>query len=176
MKHTTIRNEKLFCTHCGGEYALKYAIEIGKMTEKIDAFTTLHADCEKTWVEPVPPQNSNSTIVEKATWWLANGETGSSSKTMYNCLIGNKKFEIHHPYDPDDFKRCYKLLNAVPEWKTKLHKLQCLSPQWNNLVNNWDKLTEMYEQNERTNWENYKQIGMYEFMKSILSEVEKSTV
>lgn len=171
MKHTTIRNEKLFCTHCGGEFALKYPIPIKQMNEKIDAFNAVHVDCKKTWTEP--KVSADLSINEKATWWLVNGETGASSKTMYNCLIGNKDYAINHPYDPDDFKRCYKLLNTVPEWKNDMHKLRQLSPVWSSLVDNWDTLTEMYELNEKTNWKNCKQIGMYEFMQKILSQAHK---
>ena len=33
----------------------------------------------------------------------------------------------------------------------------------------WEKLTEMYEQNNRENWKNYKEIGMYEFMQELLA-------
>jgi len=91
---------------------------------------------------------------EKLMWWIANGETGTSSKTMWNCLIGNSNFSVDHPYDPDDFSRCYKLLQTVPEW--------------NNLVENWDKLTEMFEKNQRTGWQNSKKIGMYEFMQTLI--------
>ena len=87
---------------------------------------------------------------------------------MWNCLIGNSNFPVNIPYDPDDFSRCYKLLEAVPEWKSKLHKLKPLSNQWRKLVDNWDKLTEMYELNTKENWKNSKKIGMYEFMQTLI--------
>jgi len=163
----TIRNEKLFCTCCGAEYALSYPIEIEAMTEKTNAFTVLHKDCKQTYIEPVADQ-SNS-VKEKAMWWIANGHVGMSSKTMWNRLMGNKNFPINHPYDPDDFSRCYKLLEAVPEWKNELDKLKPLSKAWNNLVENWDKLTEMFEENRRTDWKNSKKIGMYEFMQTLIN-------
>jgi len=168
IKHTTIRNEKLFCMNCGGEHALFYPIKIDDMTEKIESFNKLHKDCQKTWTEP--QANQNKDIQERAMWWINNGETGSSSKTMWNCFLGNTNFSINHPYDPDDFKRCYKLLQAIPEWKTSqyMNKLSQLSTPWKNLVENWDKLTEMYEQNVKEEWKNYKKIGMYEFMKTLI--------
>lgn len=165
MGDTTIRNEKLFCLNCGGEHELKYPIPVTEMTKKIDAFNLLHNDCEKTWKEPEVDQSKET--YEKAMFWIANGEQGLSSKTMWNCLMGNKNFQVNYPHDPDDFKRCYKLLQTVPEWKNELHKLKPLSIQWNNLVDNWDKLTEMYEQNLKDNWKNYKEIGMYELMNSL---------
>jgi hypothetical protein len=67
-------------------------------------------------------------------------------------------YPIHHPYDPDDFSRCYKLLEAVPEWKSQINKLKRLSPEWNNLVENWSELTDMFEK---------KDVRMYEFMGKI---------
>lgn len=163
---TTIRNEKLFCTCCGGEFSLNLPIEVGKMTEKTNSFQALHKDCKQTWKEP--EVNQGLAAKEKAMWWIANGFVGMSSKTMWNCLIGNKDFHINHPYDPDDFSRCYKLLEAVPEWKTRLHNLKILSTEWCNLVNNWDELTRMYELNKKDNWANSKKIGMYEFMQTLI--------
>ena len=163
---TTIRNEKLFCTCCGGEFALNLPLAIDEMTSKTDAFQELHKDCKQTWTEPKADQSKSSNA--KAMWWVANGQVGMSSKTMFNCLIGNSDFHNHHPYDPDDFSRCYTLLEAVPEWKRRLHELKKLSGEWCNLVNNWDELTRMYEQNVKENWKNSKKIGMYEFMQTLI--------
>ena len=163
VEHTTIRNEKLFCLNCGGQHPLIMPIPIKEMTNKIDAFNVLHKDCKPTWKEPVADQSKS--IQEKAMFWLANGHVGMSSRTMFNCLIGNKDFAINHPYDPDDFSRCWKLLEAVPEWKNELHKLKPLSKQWSNLVDNWDKLTEFYENMRQVKKAN----GMYEFMQTLIS-------
>jgi len=35
-------------------------------------------------------------------------------------------------------------------------------------IENWDKLIEMFEENRRTDWKNSKQIGMYEFMQTLI--------
>lgn len=165
VEHTTIRNQNLFCLNCGGEYKLQYPLPISGMdsfSSKIDQFNKLHKNCKPTWVEPKADQSKD--VKEKAMWWIANGETGMSSKTMWNCLIGNKDFPINHPYDPDDFSRCYKLLQAVPEWKIELHKLKPLSTPWSNLVDNWDRLTEFYEDMRKVKKAN----GMYEFMQTLI--------
>lgn len=164
----TIRNEKFFCLNCGGDFAINYPIPVDEMIKKSKAFEDLHKDCKPTWKEPVVEQNKSTQ--ERALWWIANRETGMSSKTMWNCFMGTEKFSINHPYDPDDFKRCYKLLQVIPEWKSSkyMNMLSKLSRQWKNLVENWDKLTEMYEQNERQQWKKYKEIGMYEFMETLM--------
>ena len=167
MKSTTIRNEKLFCLNCGGDFAIKYPIAIDALNKKIKAFDSLHKDCEKTWVEPQVDKSKD--VTEKAMWWIGNGRVGASSKTMWNCFMGTPNgFAINHPYDPDDFSRCYKLLEAVPEWKLELHKLKPLSKAWSNLVDNWDELTRMYERNVQEDWKNYKKIGMYELMETLI--------
>jgi hypothetical protein len=166
VDHTTIRNSNLFCTHCGRTQVITYPIEIPMMTAMINAFNEIHKSCPPTWKEPVVDQVKS--VEEKARWWISNGRVGQSSRTMWNCLIGNKHFEVNHPYDPDDFSRCYILLETVPEWKVDLHKLKTLSPVWSNLVDNWAKLTEMYEENKRTDWKNKKQIGMYDFMQTLI--------
>ncbi len=163
---TIIRNKKLFCTKCGAEFPLPFPIGIDEMNKKTKAFDILHQDCKQTYVEPKADQSKSER--EKAMWWIASGEHGMSSETMWNCFMNNKDYPINHPYDPDDFKRCYKLLEAVPEWKERLYQLKPLSKEWSNLIDNWDKLTEMFEQNIKNNWTNYKEIGMYEFMQTLI--------
>lgn len=162
-----IRNNNLFCTCCGTEYVINYPCKIDEMIKTSKVFEQVHKKCKQTYVEPTVNPQLNA--VQKAYWWLANGERGMSSETMWHCFMDEDGFEINFPYDPDDFKRCYKLLETVPEWKNDLHKLRKLSATWSNLVDNWDKLTEMYEENIRTDWKEYKRIGMYEFMQSLRS-------
>lgn len=161
---TTIRNGNLFCLNCGGEFVLKLPMAIKEMSKKTKAFHQLHKDCESTWKETTADQTK--TIEERAIWWFANGERGMSSETMWHCFMNLKIDRVCHPHDPSDFSRCYKLLETVPEWKYKSNmlKLSKLSDAWSNLVNNWDKLTNMYEENERNDWKTHKEIGMFEFM------------
>jgi len=139
------------------------------LTKKTESFQSLHNDCEQTWLEPVADQSQS--VKEKSMWWIANGEHGMSSKTMWNCFMDNHAFPINHPHDPDDFSRCYKLLEVVPEWKNELSKLKTLSHQWSALVDNWDELTRMYELNFNNNWKNSEQIGMYKFMQKLITDV-----
>jgi len=154
--------------NCGGEHSIPFPIPIDEMTKKIDAFNQLHDDCKKTWTEP--QANQTETVHQRALWWIANGEVGQSSKTMWNCFMNSTKpYPVNHPHDPDDFSRCYKLLQAIPEWRKDLDRMKPLSKQWSNLVDNWDKLTDMYELNKKQDWKKSKTIGMYEFMQILIS-------
>jgi len=164
--HIVLRNQNLFCLNCGQEWEITYPIKVKEFAEKLKGFNLLHKNCEKTWIEPQADQRDD--VVKRAMWWIANGERGLSSETMWNCLIGNLDYPIHHPYDPDDFGRCHKLLQTIPEWKNELYRLCKLSAEWNNLVINWDKLTEMYEKNVGENCKHYKENGMYDFMQSLI--------
>ena len=166
-----IRNQNLFCDHCGETHKINYPISVSLLGDKIKAFTKLHKDCPKTWKEPEADQSKD--IESTAYFWLANGEHGMSSKAIWHCCMG--KIQSHgksHPYDPDDFSRCYKLFETVPEWREKKYVdlISAMSPQWANLMLHWDELTKMYEENKRTNWKNSDKIGMYELMQKLIKQ------
>ena len=169
---TGVRNEELFCFNCGRSYKINYPQPVSMVTAMMAQFAKDHEDCTETWKEPVN-ESEGHTEAQNAMWWAANGEHGMSSKTMFNHLsrqLQCRSMENRHPCtpsDPDDFKRCYKLLQAVPQWKGRLSELKTLSPVWEKLVDNWDKLTAMYEENVATNWKEYERIGMYELMKEM---------
>ena len=172
--NTGFRNGDLFCFNCGGSYTINYPQPVSMASALMLQFAKDHENCPSTWVEPSNVEFANEkSIVENANWWATNGEQGMSSKTMFNYFAKDTPVRLilnerpTHPSDPSDFKRCYKLLQAVPQWKERLVELKTLSPVWERLVDNWDKLTEMYEQNVKENWVNYKKIGMYEFMKTL---------
>jgi hypothetical protein len=167
---TIFRNGNLFCDHCGSSEEIDLPIKITDMNKKADAFAKFHKDCRKTWIQPVVDQSLS--VQEKANWWIVNGEQGNSSKTMFAYFSGLTGYAIYHPYDPDDFDRCHMLLEAVPEWRKDIKRLGVLSSEWKNLVENWDELTRMYLKNKETNWEQSKEIGMYELMQKCI-EIDK---
>jgi len=165
VDHTTFRNGDLFCSHCGGKQELPLPMQVEMLDAMIGAFNKIHKSCKPVWKQP--EVNQNLSVSQRANWWWNNGERGASSETMWYCLADRIK-RREHPHDPDDFKRCYKLLKVIPEWKNELHKLKEISDVWARLVENWGKLTEMYEDNERNQWKTFKEIGMYEFMQSLI--------
>lgn len=78
--------------------------------------------------------------------WLTSGERGISSRTIVCHIWGlpADSFGDSHPHDPDDLKRCLKLLAASPETKARFSEMQTLSPEWAALVRLWDALETLF--------------------------------
>lgn len=51
--------------------------------------------------------------------WLASDDTGMSSKFMA-AVLGGIGGKYAHPWDADDFGRCVRLLDAVPEFRERI--------------------------------------------------------
>lgn len=78
--------------------------------------------------------------------WLLTDDTGASSKYMASILLGKGPHAEHaYPYDADDFGRCYRFLQAVPEARKNLDKLKECGPVWNTYIENWSELEGLYE-------------------------------
>jgi hypothetical protein len=76
--------------------------------------------------------------------WLAGGDTGTSSKTIWSVMTGYPVDRHDVPHDPADFGRCHKLLELFPAWRARLPELAARHPMWAGLVEHWDDLTAMY--------------------------------
>ncbi len=161
--HVGFRNGYLFCYHCGRSYHIQMPQPINMYGALCKQFQKDHKDCEKKWQIPVVDQSLPEN--QKALWWMTgmNGERGMSSEAIWNNLYyDNPSKLITHPSDPDDFRRCYLLLETVPEWKAKMDRMKPVSPVWSNLVDNWAKLTEMLLEQMAG-----KKNKMYQFMKEL---------
>jgi hypothetical protein len=80
--------------------------------------------------------------------WFISGNTGISSIAITAQMTGNdtgRDFS-DYPLDSADFGRCYKLLQAVPEFRQRISEMAERSPQWAILSKNWDELERLYEQ------------------------------
>lgn len=164
-KHTGIRNGKLFCFNCGQSQILPLPLDARLLGALMKEFGKIHKNCKKTYKEP-ENETDGKTEEQNIQWWLSYGEHGISSMTMLKSLRDDKSMFVSiesYPHDPDDFRRCYLLLKAIPSFKYKLDRLKQLNPVWSKLVDNWDKLTLMLEEQLETNTAN----GMYEFMKEL---------
>jgi len=92
----------------------------------------------------------NFDISSQAIEWLASGERGTSSEFMFYALtgipVGSSRPYVPHPSDPDDFKRCEKLLRKCPEFRDRLGEMCVASQVWAKLVDNWGKLVDLIEE------------------------------
>jgi len=78
--------------------------------------------------------------------WLFGADTGMSSKSIFGVMTGKPVGEGSFPWDPDDFGRCYRLLAKFPGWRSRLSEVSQKYPAWSGLVENWDELTALYEE------------------------------
>lgn len=91
----------------------------------------------------------------RAVKWLAHGERGLSSETIFAHLTGvDAVGDGHrwHPSDPDDLSRCRRLLeDDVPELQQAFLRMAEVSPVWKRLVEDWDALCAEMDR-EMPNW------------------------
>ena len=82
--------------------------------------------------------------------WLDGGDTGISSKTIWRVMMGRGPssdwWGDGPPLDPSDFGRCYRLLKVMPSWRPRLPEVSAKFPKWTRLVETWDELTALYEE------------------------------
>ena len=88
---------------------------------------------------------------DKILKWFIQGETGISSKALAAAVCGLEPDETrvkfgNHPADPDDFKRCVKFLDSVPEARLYLNRAKALSEVWTRLVEHWDELESLFRE------------------------------
>lgn len=85
---------------------------------------------------------------DKIIKWFISGNTGVSSEAIVAQLMNIKLTQSRrgdHPHDGGDFGRCYKLLEAVPEFKLRINEMATRSNEWAALVTHWNVLTILYE-------------------------------
>lgn len=133
------------CSRCGTDIPLGYL----PMPLNVTAVVLKAAKCPRGHhrkfiaMGPMP----KPTVEGDAMAWLANGDTGTSSLTIWHTLMHSGKTTKYSdvPYDPDDFGRCYRLLKVMPQWRARLSEVAARYPAWAPLVDAWDELTALYE-------------------------------
>ena len=109
--------------------------------------------------------------------WIVNGEVGTSSKAIWAVMMGavikndSSWWNYDIPHDPDDFSRCWKLLVLFPEWRRRLPEVAEMFPKWIPFVEEWDKLTTMYEKNLTDNPNGY---GYSDEMMDFMIAIQRS--
>lgn len=99
-----------------------------------------------------PPLSAS--IAERSEWWIKLGEQGSSSLSIFRAIGGPVGPAARDgggsiPWDPDDFRRCYQLLELIPEWKSELTKVSDLFPHWKPYVDRWPEMESLYAEERK---------------------------
>lgn len=130
------------CGECGHEWA------IGFLPMTVDTFVKVaKSDCpactsSKVLMGPQP----KPTPAGDALSWIHNGDTGTSSETIWSVMTGRDVTRYGVPLDPSDFGRCYRLLKIMPSWRARLPEVVARFPRWAKLIEAWDELTALYEE------------------------------
>lgn len=132
--------EVAYCERCGQGLTLNMPQPIPIFIAASDAFVKMHSRCEPGKYFPKPAQTPEE--------WAVGRDTGTSSLTIYHVMTGKPSHQGRYdiPYDPDDFGRCYRLLQLFPQWRERLPEVAKKFPEWRGLVGAWDELTALYEE------------------------------
>ncbi|EKC7895920.1 hypothetical protein L4Q08_005472 [Pseudomonas aeruginosa] len=98
---------------------------------------------------------AGSTIEQRATKWLRDGQVGASSRAIHDHMLGltPKRGYYDHPHDPDDLNRCLLLLDLIPEWKPRMREMAQHSTEWAALASSWEKLTNLFLSEAGLDWQ-----------------------
>lgn len=115
---------------------------------------------------------NTASLSKAATQWLATGERGLSSETLFTFLTGTditRNNGTNYPHDPADLRRCMLLLDQCPELKPNLPRIAQAGPVWAALFARWDELTAAFEA-EVPDWRgrNWSAPKTYALMKEII--------
>lgn len=129
---------------------------------------------------------TRATIAQDIDWFI-NGRTGISSKAIW-CWMNRVPLEDawtnwNHPSDPDDFSRCYLLLQRNPDWRARISEMAFVSKEWGALAERWDELERMFldivggsftqqDYDRRKTWEKDASERMYDRMRELEQSVE----
>jgi len=156
--------EMAHCERCGDGLEIGGPQRLEIALAAMNAFIKIHKNC-KVGVYKEPLTNTPQK-------WLRGRDTGISSCTIYAVMMNQSMDDYNIPHDPDDFGRCYRLLQLFPEWTKRLDEVASRFPIWRPFVREWDKLTEMFA----TGFDATGSDGgvMYRFMQQLEKESEAS--
>ena len=83
-------------------------------------------------------------------WWCCGGGTRINSEAIVFVMCGLEpeiildKYWTPYPHDSNDFGRCYRLLQAMPEWKERIKEMACLGKVWEKIADAWLELEALY--------------------------------
>ncbi len=136
---TALGNNSFRCLNCGDEYVVNMPASITMMAAIMDAFDKDHAGCKPSAAGRARFEYTNPDE------WIKSWDTGESSKTIWHYMMG-RSYRSCLPLDPDDFGRCYRLLKAFPEWRSRLPEMAHDMRSWAPMIAAWSDLERLYEE------------------------------
>lgn len=114
-------------------------------------------------------------VVQVAAHWIYGPNTGESSKMIWAHMMSVKSVQyLSYPHDPADINRCFELLRMIPAWRMRMGEMAVYGPAWAALVENWERLQAMFEDEAGPNWSKSKMAhNTYEAMRAILDPIER---
>lgn len=119
--------------------------------------------------------NAISSLSDNAVMWLATGERGLSSETLFTFTTGVDAEGYHghnYPHDPADLRRCRQLLKDCPELVSCLPRVAAAGPEWAALVARWDELCAVMDE-ESPEWKG-RAPKTYALMKEIINGARRA--
>jgi len=106
-----------------------------------------------------------TSVEKRAAEWIVSGDTGVSSEAIWAVMMGVNAEWASVPWDSEDFGRCLRLIEKIPEWKKRLPEVVEKHSSWKGVVRFWDEIETRYrtgvffdvthfvEQLEKRRWE-----------------------
>lgn len=141
----TVGKEPVYvhCGKCSHEWPIAFLpLPIDAFARLAKAACPMCGEAKQVFIGPL----SRPTAEGNARAWLTNGDTGISSETIWSVLTGHPVRRAGVPRDPQDFGRCHRLLKVMPAWRARLPEVAAKYPEWKPLVDAWDELTALYEE------------------------------
>lgn len=102
--------------------------------------------------------------------WLLSDHMGASSKAIASHMALGKS-DGSFPWDPSDIGRCFRLLEAMPEWKARIKEMGVYSKNWELLASNWQEIYNCMEDEVGIDWRKGRSAPRtYELMKRVMAD------
>ena len=123
-------------------------------------------------------------IMKTQNWWIVNGRTGISSRTMWAALNdaydqeSGASYDI--PHDAADFGRCYRYVEATGLSLEDIQQVGEIIPWWKPITDEWESLCELYLDPQENAIDNDERLGtsmLYSRLKQlgdVCREIRKS--
>jgi hypothetical protein len=136
-----------FIVHCGGcdhEWAPCFLpVPLDTMAAMLARAACPVCGSQAVQIGPVVRETADG----DALGWVLNGDTGTSSLTIWAVMMNREpgpRFHPDVPHDPADFGRCYRLLKVMPSWRARLGEVADRFPAWRPLVDHWAEIEALY--------------------------------